>query len=340
MGQSSVDTTLAPTVELFGFTHESLIRQLGDFFNKLTHYLIKEVDVDLLECITFAINTEHYLNKISTLDNRYSQSNDAGVGTAKTVSKIKDDWGRNHIVVNCEFLGLEHLLDEYQDRTTEEDIARVVGMVSHLLFHEMCHVSHNKILLNRYPDLLTKEIFENEFKAAKHVITLACWDEFYVCSRANQFGADQEENYKTILLNTMNTFNNSRDSIFKEYKYESLVGNPKAYSNLFNKFMNLVYTLFKYCSYYLGDLISKENSELDNEVLNHELSDVVKTLTVILHDLYRHFENETLAEEDFHKIGEFAAVFARLNGLIVEEGDYDGLFINLDKQTQLRMMLV
>jgi hypothetical protein len=305
----------------------------------LTHQLIEYVDIEMLESITFAINSENYLAKIKANDTRYIPSNDAGVGVAKTISKINGDWGKNQIVVNCEPLGLHNLLNEYRSQTTDAIIQEVIGNIAYLLFHEMCHVSHNKILLNKYPDLLIKESFANELQAAKHTITLACWDEFYVCSISNQFGADQADNYKEILVNTLNDFETQRDFIFRQYMSASAVNSPNAYSNLFNGFMQLTYSLFKYCGYYSGDLINKENVELDNSIFNYSFSWVVRDLINILYDLKAKSIDQTLDEFEIQKIGELVEKFAQSNGLIIKETEHQGLFINLDRETKARIMI-
>lgn len=339
MGDNLSHNTSFPSVELLGFENKSLIDQLGDFFFRLTHQLIEHVDVELLESVTFAINTEHYLAKIKANDIRYTPSNDAGVGVAKTISRINGDWRKNQIIINCEPLGLHNLLNEFRSQTTNEIIQEVIGNITYLLFHEMCHVSHNKILLNKCPDLLTKESFANELQAAKHTIALACWDEFYVCSMSNKFGADQEDNYREILINTLNDFEAQRDSIFKQYMLDSAEHDENAYSNLFNRFMQLTYSLFKYCGYYSGDLIDKENAKLDNSIFNYSFSWVIRDLIDILYDLDAKSDDRALDKFEIHKIGELVEKFAQSNGLVIRETEHQGLFINLDRETQVRIMI-
>lgn len=122
-------------------------------------------------------------------------------------------------------------------------------------------------MLQISPELLTRDRLENDWEGFMHLTSLArCWDEYQVCSRANMIGSDQEGRYETILLNVMNQFNTSIDQIFKEY-LSSVDGSR--FSSLFNNTIRVIFDLFKYASYFLGDLSSKEGVSINDDVSSH-----------------------------------------------------------------------
>lgn len=324
------------SVEFHGFDNQSVIDQLSEILVPIIKSIMRLTDISLLEGITFSINSENYLSKIKFFDDRLCSTRDEGVGVAMTIPKIDGSWERNYIVINCEYLGLENLLKEFKEISTEENIRKTILRITHLLFHEMCHVMNNKMIIDRYPILSLRERFPNELQMMKHAITHTCWDEFHVCSVANQVGEDQEENYKQVLLSAMNNFEYKRDEIFKDYLLEHT--SPDAYENLFNKTMSLIYSLFKYCGYYLGDLITKENNKISDTFLDHNLFWLLDELNSVLSYLHIGVKNDSINEQDFFKIGELAEKFSRVNGLVVEETENQNLFVNLSIPTQKRIL--
>lgn len=320
--------------KLIGFD-QSLVDQLSPFFNKSIFELSKLIDISTLEGLSFAIGDEEYLQELQSFNDHLAPSSGAAVGIAMTLTHIDRDYSRNYIVVNCRYLGLEYFLTEYTEPVSQEDMNRVMSDFLHTLFHEFCHVFGYQQLLKISPNLLTKSSFKNDWEGFMHLVSLTCWDEYQVCGWANMIGSDQQDRYESILLNVMNQFEGSIERVFKEYLEST---ENSRFLTLFNNTAILVLDLFKYSSYYLGDLSTKDDAIISDEVSSHKLYDVISTLNEMLSSLKSKVDTGIVENTDFYKIGEYAQQVAADLGLIVEPVDKNNMFVNLSRSAQTRIL--
>lgn len=320
--------------KLIGFD-QSLVDQLSPFFNKSIFELSKLIDISTLEGLSFAIGDEEYLQELQSFNDHLAPSSGAAVGVAMTLTHIDRDYSRNYIVVNCRYLGLEYFLTEYTEPVSQEDMNRVMSDFLHTLFHEFCHVFGYQQLLKISPNLLTKSSFKNDWEGFMHLVSLTCWDEYQVCGWANMIGSDQQDRYESILLNVMNQFEGSIERVFKEYLEST---ENSRFLTLFNNTAILVLDLFKYSSYYLGDLSTKDDAIISDEVSSHKLYDVISTLNEMLSSLKSKVDTGIVENTDFYKIGEYAQQVAADLGLIVEPVDKNNMFVNLSRSAQTRIL--
>lgn len=320
--------------KLIGFD-QSLVDQLSPFFNKSIFELSKLIDISTLEGLSFAIGDEEYLQELKSFNDHLTPSSGAAVGVAMTLTHIDRDYSRNYIVVNCRYLGLEYFLTEYTEPVSQEDMNRVMSDFLHTLFHEFCHVFGYQQLLKISPNLLTKSSFKNDWEGFMHLVSLTCWDEYQVCGWANMIGSDQQDRYESILLNVMNQFEDSIERVFKEYLEST---ENSRFLTLFNNTAILVLDLFKYSSYYLGDLSTKDDAIISDEVSSHKLYDVISTLNEMLSSLKSKVDTGIVENTDFYKIGEYAQQVAADLGLIVEPVDKNNMFVNLSRSAQTRIL--
>lgn len=320
--------------KLIGFD-QSLVDQLSPFFNKSIFELSKLIDISTLEGLSFAIGDEEYLQELQSFNDHLAPSSGAAVGITMTLTNIDRDYSRNYIVVNCRYLGLEYFLTEYTEPVSQEDMNRVMSDFLHTLFHEFCHVFGYQQLLKISPNLLTKSSFKNDWEGFMHLVSLTCWDEYQVCGWANMIGSDQQDRYESILLNVMNQFEGSIERVFKEYLEST---ENSRFLTLFNNTAILVLDLFKYSSYYLGDLSTKDDAIISDEVSSHKLYDVISTLNEMLSSLKSKVDTGIVENTDFYKIGEYAQQVAADLGLIVEPVDKNNMFVNLSRSAQTRIL--
>lgn len=320
--------------KLIGF-NQSLIDQLTPIFNNSILELSTLINVSSLEGISFTIGDEEYLQELKSFNDRLTPSSGAAIGSAMTLSHINQDYSRNYIIVNCRYLGLEYFLKEYTEPVSEEEISNIYNDFIHLLFHEFCHVLGYQEMLQISPELLTRDNFENDWEGFMHLTSLTCWDEYQVCSRANMIGSDQQDRYEAILLNVMNQFNASIDQIFKEY-LSSVDGSR--FSSLFNNTIRIIFDLFKYASYFLGDLSSKEGVSINDNISSHELYGTIERLDEILVSIKAKVESGTAEAYDFYRIGEYAQQVAVGLGLIVDPANDGSMFVNLSIPTKTRIL--
>lgn len=320
--------------KLIGFD-QSLVDQLSPFFNKSIFELSKLIDISTLEGLSFTIGDEEYLQELKSFNDYLTPSSGAAVGIAMTLTHIDRDYSRNYIIVNCRYLGLEYFLKEYTGPVSQEDMNRVVSDFLHTLFHEFCHVFGYQEMLENSPGLLTRDSFENDWEGFMHLTSLTCWDEYQVCNRANMIGSDQGDRYKTLLLNVMNQFDDSIKQVFREYL--GSIENSR-FLTLFNNTVLLVLDLFKYSSYYLGDLSSKENAIISDEISSHKLYGVISNLNEIFSSLKSKVDTGTVENADFYKIGEYAQQVTMDLGLIVDPVNDGNMFVNLSIPTQKRIL--
>lgn len=320
--------------KLIGF-NQSLIHQLTPIFNDSILELSTLIDISSLEGISFTIGDEEYLQELKSFNDRLIPSSGVAIGSAMTLPHINQDYSRNYIIVNCRHLGLEYFLKEYTEPVSEEEINNIYNDFIHLLFHEFCHVLGYQEMLQISPELLTRDNFENDWEGFMHLTSLTCWDEYQVCSRANMIGSDQQAQYETILLNVMNQFNTSIDQIFKEY-LSSVDGSR--FSRLFSNTIRIIFDLFKYASYFLGDLSSKEGVSINDDVSSHELYGAIERLDEILMSIKSKVESGTAEVCDFYRIGEYAQQVTAGLGLIVNPANDGSMFVNLSIPTQTRIL--
>lgn len=326
------------SMTLAGFINQSIIDQMTPFFSNIIIELSKLTDVSRLEGVSFTLGDEEYLKKLKQFKKELTPSNDEGVGIAMTISSIDDDFSKNHIVVNCTYFELENLLREYESRTNDEIREKVVNKFAHMLFHEMCHVSSNSMMYEKFNSYATKQQFPDKLAAMEHGISRICWDEFIVCSEANQIGEDQESSYEEILFKTMESFESGKRAIFKNYMNQVRLNDQNAYGNLFNDTYMLIHSLLKYTSYYIGDIYTKKKAKVSTRIKNHELYSHIKDLKKVYKNIIKKLESDSASEDDFLGIGKLASRIAKENGLIVEVADDKGLFINLDHVTQANIV--
>lgn len=321
--------------KLIGF-NQSLTDQLIPIFNSSIVQLSSQINITSLEGISFTVGSEEYLQELKSFNDRLIPSSGVAIGTAMTLSHINKDYSRNYIIVNCQYLGLEYFLKEYPEPVSEEKLSDTYNDFGHLLFHEFCHVLGYQEMLKTIPELLTRDSFENDWEGFKHLISLTCWDEYLVCSRANILGSDQGDRYESILLDVMNQFHSSIDQIFKEYL--NSVDSSRFY-NLFKNTIQAIFDLFKYASYFFGDLSSKEGVTLNDAVSNHELYSVIKKLNEILVSIQAKVDADIAEVSDFYRIGEYAQQVAVDLGMIVETTNDSNMFVNLSISAQSRILL-
>lgn len=321
--------------KLIGF-NQSLIDQLTPVFYNSIVELSTLINISTLEGISFTIGDEEYLQQLKSFNDRLTYSNGVAVGVAMTLTNINGDYNRNYILINCRYLGLEYLLTEYTEPVSEEEIINIYNDFSHLLFHEFCHVFGYQQLLKMNPELLTKDNFRNDWEGFMHLTSLTCWDEYQVCSWANMIGSDQSERYESILLDVINQFDSSIERTFKEYLCST---DSSRFSTLFNNTIHLIFNLFKYSSYYLGDLSSKEGGmTISDEISSHKLYDVIENLKDILLSLKDKVDAGTAKNTDFYIIGEYAQQVATSLGLIVDPTEDGNMFVNLNVAAQARIL--
>lgn len=320
--------------KLIGFD-QSLVDQLSPFFNKSIFELSKLIDISTLEGLSFAIGDEEYLQELQSFNDHLAPSSGAAVGIAMTLTNIDRDYSRNYIIVNCRHLGLEYFLEEYTGPVSQENMDRVVSDFLHTLFHEFCHVFGYQEMLENSPGFLTRDSFENDWEGFMHLVSLTCWDEYQVCGWANMIGSDQQDTYESILLNVMNQFEGSIERVFQEYLEST---ENSRFLTLFNNTVLLVLDLFKYSSYYLGDLSSKENAIISDEISSHKLYGVISNLNEIFSSLKSKVDTGTVENADFYKIGEYAQQVALDLGLIVDPINDGNMFVNLSRPAQIRIL--
>ena len=146
---------------------------------------------------------------------------------------------------------------------------------------------------------------------------------------------DQQDRYEPILLNVMNQFEGSIERVFKEYLEST---ENSRFLTLFNNTAILILDLFKYSSYYLGDLSSKEDAIISDEVSSHKLYGVISTLNEMLSSLKSKVDTGKVENTDFYKIGEYAQQVAADLGLIVEPVDKNNMLVNLSRSAQTRIL--
>ena len=133
----------------------------------------------------------------------------------------------------------------------------------------------------------------------------------------------------------MNQFDDSIKQVFKEYLGST---ENSRFLTLFNNTVLLVLDLFKYSSYYLGDLSSKENAIISDEISSHKLYGVISNLNEMLSSLKSKVDTGIVENTDFYKIGEYAQQVAADLGLIVEPVDKNNMFVNLSRSAQTRIL--
>ncbi|MBJ9960608.1 hypothetical protein I5730_08635 [Acinetobacter nosocomialis] len=323
-------------MELIGFDNSSVRDQLVSIFNRLILQFSEITDVSGLEGISFCLTNELYAEKLRSLDDRLAPSNDEGVGVAMTVDKINGEFGHNYIVINCHYLQLEHLLEEYKDKTTKEKRSEVLNQFAYILFHEMCHVRNNVFLYDFYRDFAIKESYDNSLEAMRNAISRICWDEFLVCSEANRVGADQLNNFENIIINIMNSLKKKIGTIFKQYLIN--ISDEQRYRVLFNETFILIYNFFKYASYYLGDIFTKEDIQISDRVREHELGEFVIKLNQLLIDVYENIYTENGALDQLGKIGDLAEELASSLGLEFYPVEGSDLYVNLTYAKQAELL--
>lgn len=334
--QSTLSENLSMT--LLGFTNQSIIDQLSPFFSTLVCDFAKLTDVSALEGISIAISDEEYLKRLKSFNKNLAPSNDEGVGVAMTISSVDGDYSKNHIVINCSYFELENLLKEFEAHTDDKIKHKVINRFAHSLFHEMCHVSNNSMTYKKFREYAIRDSFPDKLNAMEHAISRICWDEFAVCSEANQIGEDQESNYEDILFKTIDSFENNKRAIFKNYMNRVRLNDQNAYIDLFNDTYMLTHTLLKYASYYLGDIHTKKKAKVSARVKNHILYSHIKELKKIYENILKNLESDTASADSFLDVGKLASRIAKENGLIVEVTRDQGLFINLDHPTQANII--
>lgn len=321
-------------MELIGFENSSVRDQLVSIFNRLILQFSELTDVSGLEGISFCLTNELYVEKIKSFDERLAPSNAEGVGVGMTIDKINGEYGLNHIIINCHYLELEHLIEEFKDKTTQKKKSEVVNQLAYILFHEMCHVGNNVFLLEYYNEYATKETCKNPLDAMRHAISRVSWDEFLVCSEANRVGTDQEKELEEMLLEVMDSFEIKIEKVFRDYL--SILSNER-YSDLFNETFILIYSFFKHASYYLGDIFTKEDIQISDKVREHELGEFVIKLNQLLIDVYENIYTENGALAQLDKIGDLAEELASSLGLDFYPVEGNDLYVNLTygKQAEL-----
>ncbi len=323
-------------MELIGFENSSVRDQLVSIFNRLILQFSEITDVSGLEGISFCLTNELYAEKLRSLDDRLAPSNDEGVGVAMTVDKINGEYGHNHIIINCHYLQLEHLIEEHKEKTTKDKRSEVLNQFAYILFHEMCHVGNNVFLYGYYRDFAIKESYDNSLEAMRHAISRVCWDEFLVCSEANRVGADQLNNFENIIINIMNSLEKKIDTIFKQYLIN--ISDEQRYRVLFNETFILIYNFFKYASYYLGDIFTKEDIQISDKVRDHELGQYVINLNQLLIDVYENIYTENGALDQLNKIGDLAEELASSFGLEFYPVEGNDLYVNLTYAKQAELL--
>ncbi|MFX9871517.1 hypothetical protein ABTP57_04385 [Acinetobacter baumannii] len=322
-------------MELIGFENSSVRDQLVSIFNRLILQFSEITDVSGLEGISFCLTNELYVEKIKSFDERRAPSNAEGVGVGMTIDKINGEYGHNHIIINCHYLELEHLIEEFKDKTTQKKKSEVVNQLAYILFHEMCHVGNNVFMLEYYNEYATKETCENPLVAMRHAISRVSWDEFLVCSEANRVGADQEKELEKMLLEVMDSFEIRIEKVFRDYL--SKLSDEK-YGVLFNETFILIYNFFKYASYYLGDILTKEDAQISDKVREHELGEFVIKLNQLLIDVYENIYTENGALAQLDKIGNLAEELASSLGLEFYPVEGNDLYVTLTYSKQAELL--
>ncbi|TPV30444.1 hypothetical protein FJV20_00160 [Acinetobacter baumannii] len=323
-------------MELIGFENSSVRDQLVSIFNRLILQFSEITDVSGLEGISFCLTNELYVEKIKSFDERRAPSNAEGVGVGMTIDKINGEYGHNHIIINCHYLELEHLIEEFKDKTTQKKKSEVVNQLAYILFHEMCHVGNNVFMLEYYNEYATKETCENPLEAMRHAISRVSWDEFLVCSEANRVGADQEKELEEMLLEVMDSLEIRIEKVFRDYL--SKLSDDK-YGVLFNETFILIYNLFKYASYYLGDILTKEDVQISDKVREHELGEFVINLNQLLIEVYENIYTENGALAQLYKIGDLAEELASSLGLEFYPVEGNDLYVNLSYGKQAELLV-
>ncbi|ENX58148.1 MULTISPECIES: hypothetical protein [Acinetobacter] len=325
-------------IEIIG----SISQELHDYYSTLiweaVRFLSKNLNLDRLDGMTFTYGDELFRQKLKEFDERLKPSADEGFGVAMTISSINGDFERNYIVVNLQPFGVEFLQESFSEEYDSKSRNLIYNQFIHTIYHELCHVACNKLMYDKFYDFATKLTVKNELEQVHVHTTNSSWNEFFVCSLANEFGLDQEKKYESILLDVMNNFEENLNYIFKSYLSRSNQNDNTIYSDLFHNTYALIHRLFKYSSYYLGDIFTKENVEISQSIKNHELWQYVNRLNSILKNIYEKILSETAEESDFHKIGELAEEFAGYLGLIAYPTEGNGLFVNLSIPTQARLL--
>lgn len=227
------------SVSLKGFNDENLAKSVGNTLLSCFNQLNEHINISRLELISVGYSDEDYTSILSEFRKGLISTNDSiAVGAGMTVISNPTD-----LTFRIFFsgFGIGGLIKKHYDN----DDSFLDGSI-HTIFHEFMHVYAGTELYTNYPELLTTITPQNIHQKLKWKTILSCWDEYRVCSLCATFGEDPVENYKSILENTLNDF---------EENIAQAKLDRSDWGILLTRIYSEIQNLLKYSSYYLGTCI-------------------------------------------------------------------------------------
>lgn len=227
------------SVSLKGFNDGNLAKSVGNTLLSCFNQLNEHINISRLELISVGYSDEDYTSLLSDFRKGLISTNDSiAVSAGMTVISNPID-----LTFRIFFsgLGIGGLIKKHYDN----DDSFLDGSI-HTIFHEFMHVYVGTELYTNYPKLLTTIIPQNIHQQLKWQTILSCWEEYKVCSLCAKFGEDPAENYRSILENTLNDF---------EENVTQAKLDRSDWGILLTRIYSEIQKLLKYSSYYLGTCI-------------------------------------------------------------------------------------
>lgn len=305
------------SVSLKGFNDENLAKSVGNTLLSCFNQLNEHIDISRLELISVGYSDEDYTSLLSEFRKGLISTNDSiAVGAGMTViSDPKDLTFR----IFFSGLGIGGLIKKHYDN----DDSFLNGSI-HTIFHEFMHVYAGTELYTNYPELLTTITPKNIHQKLKWKTILSCWDEYRVCSLCATFGEDPEENYRSILKDTLNDF---------EENVAQAKLDKSDWGILLTRIYSEIHNLLKYSSYYLGtcvgfDIDYTETDFYKNEIAKSWFCKYFDRLANVLKEIDLSFEEQKYEIDIFSNISDIL-VDISLKYKVFAQEENDNVWVQL-----------
>lgn len=300
------------SVSLKGFNEESLARSVGNSLISCFNQLNELIDISRLELISVGYTDDDYISLLSEFRNGLNRTNDSiAVGAGMTVVSNPTDLTFR---VFFSGMGIFGLIKKHFDNDES-----LLDSSLHTIAHELMHVYVGTELYTNYPELLTSITPKNMHEELKWKTSLACWDEYRVCSLCATFGEDPESNYREILKNTLSSF---------EKNITQAKLDRSDWSVLLTEVYSEIHSLLKYSSYYLGTCIGFDINYMETDFYKDVIRkswycEYFDRLASVLRDIGLSFNEKKYDIDIFSNISSVLIDISVKYKVFVEEQEHD-----------------
>lgn len=305
------------SVSLKGFNDENLARSVGNSLLSCFNQLNELIDISRLELISVGYSDDDYISLLSEFRKGLNRTNDStAVGAGMTVVSNPTDLSFR---IFFSGVGVYGLIKKHYDNDES-----LLGGALHTIAHEFIHVYVGTELYTNYSELLTTVTPQNMHQELKWKTILSCWDEYRVCSLCATFGEDPTENYKSILNNTLNSF---------EENIAQAKIDRSDWGILLTRVYSEIHNLLKYSSYYLGTCIGFEvdytDTDFYKDVINKSwFCEYFDRLANVLMDIDHSFDEQNYDLDIFSNISAILVDIALKYKVFVEARN-DNVWVQL-----------